>query len=52
MSVKFGKHDKNQLSEELARISEMIDKAEEIHEETGEVPTTDFFSGTELEFAL
>ncbi|AAY80912.1 hypothetical protein [Sulfolobus acidocaldarius] len=41
MSVKFGKHDKNQLSEELARISEMIDKAEEIHEETGEVPTTD-----------
>ena len=42
MSVKFQKIDKSPISEELARIAELIYKAEELHEENGIPPSTDF----------
>ena len=42
MSVKEQRIDKNELSEELARVAEMIEKGEEIEEEYGEISTTDF----------
>ncbi|MCG2909061.1 MAG: hypothetical protein RXQ80_01075 [Sulfolobaceae archaeon] len=42
MSVKFQKIDKSPISEELAKIAELIYKAEELHEENGIPPTTDF----------
>ena len=39
---KFQSIERNEQSIKLARIAELIYKAEEIHEETGEIPTTDF----------
>ena len=42
MSVKEQRIDKNELSEKLAKIAELIERGEEIEEEYGEVPTTDF----------
>mgnify|MGYP001772497473 CR=1 FL=1 len=42
MSAKEQRIDKNELSEELARIAKVIEKGEEIEEEYGEISTTDF----------
>lgn len=42
MSVKEQKIDKNELSERLAKIAGLIERGEEIEEEYGEIPTTDF----------
>jgi hypothetical protein len=39
---KFQKIENNDLSLKLAKIAKLIYKAEEIHEDTGEEPTTDF----------
>lgn len=39
---KFQKIESNELSLKLAKIAKLIYKAEEIHEDTGEEPTTDF----------
>ncbi|QIW24362.1 hypothetical protein EWF20_09505 [Sulfolobus sp. S-194] len=42
MSAKEQKINRDELSEKLSKIAELINKAEEIHEEFNEVPTTDF----------
>ena len=42
MSAKEQRIDKNELSEELAKVAELIEKGEEIEEEYGEISTTDF----------